>query len=83
MIALININMSGQQKLLSEEYLSEQIQRRYFLQHVTRLVDLCYPVMAPNNQRLTENDMPSYLECLNKLNRGVLLIQQTSNSLSE
>jgi len=57
---------------LTEEAVSEQIQRRYFFNHISKLVDLCYGnIVASNSQRLDEQILPSFVNCVNKLNKGI------------
>ena len=34
---------------LTEESMNEEYQKRYFLSHTNRMIELCYPVVVPRD----------------------------------
>jgi hypothetical protein len=46
-------------------------------------VDICYGAIATSNQKFDESIIPTFIECINKLNNGADMIQMTSNMLAE
>jgi hypothetical protein len=67
----------------TDEYITDQIQKRYFFHHILKLSDLCYGDVVKNNERINESHLPQFIQCINKLNDAVSLIQITSNELAE
>jgi hypothetical protein len=66
-----------------DEQTSDQFQRRYIYFHTAKLVDICYGAIATSNQKFDESVIPTFIECINKLNNGADMIQMTSNMLAE
>ena len=63
----------------TEEFVTDQIQRRYFYHHIVRLTDLCYPEILKDAERATQAHIPLFVQCISKLNSGVAFIQEASN----
>jgi len=66
---------------IDTEKMFEQYQRRYFNTHINSMIELCYPSLVTNNQRLTDSDVPLFINCINRLNRAVGYMQEVSDKL--
>jgi len=45
------------------------------------MIELCYPSLVTTNQRLTDSDVPLFINCINRLNRAVGYMQEVSDKL--
>ena len=62
--------------------MSEQYQRRYFYSHTIRMLELCYPAVAPLNQPMDDRSVHQMVQCINKLGSAIEHIQQVSDNLA-
>lgn len=42
------------------------------------MVELCYPAIVTNNERIDETAIPHFVNCINKLNAAVAYMQGIS-----
>ncbi len=68
-------------RAFTEEFVTDQIQKRYVLFHILKLTDLCYGSIVRNNEKVNESHIPQFIECINKLNNAVGFIQSVSDEL--
>ena len=68
---------------IDTELFAQNVQKRYLFLHMNKMIELCYPVVAFSNQRLSEKELPLLVQCVNRLNAGVEYAQQVSDSLLE
>lgn len=71
-------------QFFSGEFMAGQYQKRYFYTHINQLMLLCYPELVPNpNVRIQSQNIPEFIQCINKLNEGTAFMQAVSNQISE
>jgi hypothetical protein len=46
------------------------------------MIELCYPTVAHDDRKLTEQDIPVLIECVRRLNRGVAFMQEYADQLA-
>lgn len=63
--------------------MSLEYQRRYFATHINSMVDLCYPAIVKNHERIDKSAIPLFIDCINRLNKSVAFMQYYSDSLTE
>jgi hypothetical protein len=66
----------------TEEFVTEQIQKRYVLFHILKMNELCYGSIVRNNEKINESHIPQFIECINKLNGAVGFVQSVSDELT-
>jgi hypothetical protein len=66
---------------ISEQFMEEQIQKRYYYQYVGRLADLCYSEVVRSNEIIGKGHIPHFITCINKLHAAAGLMQQISQEL--
>ena len=69
--------------MLGEQFMEEQITKRYYYQYVSRLADLCYPEVVRNNEIIGQTHIPLFVTCINKLHAAAGMMQQISQELEE
>ena len=69
--------------LFEEEFISTQFQRRYLYTQIDQMIQLCYPTVVTNNQKITEQDIPKFIDCVNKLNFASAFIANISQQLAD
>jgi hypothetical protein len=63
----------------TDEFVSNQIQLRYFFHHILKLSDICYGEIVKNNEKIDDKYVPQFIQCINKLNYAVSLVQAASD----
>jgi|LakMenEpi03Aug12_release.lakeMendotaPanAssembly.Ray.scaffolds.fasta_scaffold3275849_1 hypothetical protein len=66
----------------TEDFITEQLQKRYVFHHVLKMTELCYGDVVKNNEKIDDSYIPHFVQCINKMNSAVALIQSVSDQLS-